>query len=38
MLKSMPQKNPEKKFCTACFSGNYKINPPEGLNKKILEK
>lgn len=35
MLKAMPL--PKDNFCTACFSGKYPVEPPEDLNKNVLE-
>lgn len=36
MLKAMPL--PKEKFCTACFSGGYPVEPPKKISKYILEK
>jgi len=36
MLNSMPL--PKENFCTACFTGEYPINPTYRLSKQILEK
>lgn len=36
MLKSMPL--PKEDFCTACFTGQYPINPSCRICKNILEK
>jgi len=36
MLKSMP--HPACDFCTACFNGDYPVNPSNRLYKNVLEK
>ncbi|MCK4326328.1 amidophosphoribosyltransferase [bacterium] len=35
LFKAMPL--PKRKFCAACFNGNYPIPPPKGIGKHTLE-
>jgi amidophosphoribosyltransferase len=38
LLKSTGIKNPENRFCSACFDGNYPVKFDEDISKDCLEK